>query len=139
MKDQEIQKRLKQVLLIAKLKDLGVSEVEMTFSGSGDSGDIDDVIYRYKSKNKKSNISYYISSKIKNSDENILMQLAIDIIDSKIDTAGDLVNNKGSYASMYIDVYKQSYDLSYNRLVVQEKNYSNEMLFTWYRLIKKLW
>jgi len=121
---------LKQVLLIAKLKDLGVSEVEITFSGSGDSGDIDDIIYRYKSKNKKSNISYYISSKIKNSEENILMQLAIDIIDSKIDTAGDLVNNKGSYASIYIDVYKQSYDLSYNRLVVQEKNYSNEILFT---------
>jgi len=121
---------LKQVLLIAKLKDLGVSEVEITFSGSGDSGDIDDIIYRYKSKNKKSNISYYISSKIKNSEENILMELVIDIINSKIDTSGDLVNNKGSYASIYIDIYKRRYDLSYNRLVIQEKNYSDEILFT---------
>ena len=121
---------MKQVLLIAKLKDLGVSEVEITFSGSGDSGDIDDIIYRYKSKNKKSNISYYISSKIKNSEENILMELVIDIINSKIDTSGDLVNNKGSYASIYIDVYKRRYDLSYNRLVIQEKNYSDEILFT---------
>ena len=121
---------MKQVLLIAKLKDLGVSEVEITFSGSGDSGDIDDIIYRYKSKNKKSNISYYISSKIKNSEENILMELVIDIINSKIDTSGDLVNNKGSYASIYIDIYKRRYDLSYNRLVIQEKNYSDEILFT---------
>ena len=121
---------MKQVLLIAKLKDLGVSEVEITFSGSGDSGDIDDIIYRYKSKNKKSNISYYISSKIKNNEENILMELVIDIINSKIDTSGDLVNNKGSYASIYIDIYKRRYDLSYNRLVIQEKNYSDEILFT---------
>ena len=58
------------------------------------------------------------------------MELVIDIINSKIDTSGDLVNNKGSYASIYIDIYKRRYDLSYNRLVIQEKNYSDEILFT---------
>ena len=31
------------MLILTNLKDLGIQKVEITFSGSGDSGDIDDV------------------------------------------------------------------------------------------------
>ena len=31
--------------ILVKLKDKGINKIEITFSGSGDSGDIDDIIY----------------------------------------------------------------------------------------------
>ena len=42
-RDKEIQRKITQALLVTKIKNLGVNKIEITFSGSGDSGDIDEV------------------------------------------------------------------------------------------------
>jgi len=120
----EAQQSLRRVLTLTKLKDLGVERVEINFSGSGDSGDIDEVLCLVKE-------SEDITNSIENFKpiENALADWAYDIIGRKVNTVGDWVNNEGGYGTIMIDVYDKNYTLNYHQRTTEDYDWSDEMLF----------
>ena len=120
----EAQQSLRRVLTLTKLKDLGVERVEINFSGSGDSGDIDEVLCLVKEAED-------ITNSIENFKpiENALADWAYDIIGKKVNTVGDWVNNEGGYGTIMIDVYDKSYTLNYHQRTTEDYDWSDEMLF----------
>ena len=89
--------------ILVKLKDKGINKIEITFSGSGDSGDIDDIIY-YDINGK-----YYYSSQmiddsyINDQEYSLLQNDCYDFIDDAIEGA-DWYNNDGGYGRVTINL-----------------------------------
>lgn len=112
------------------LKDLGVKRIEITFSGSGDSGDIDDITY-YDSEVRDLTSIVISTTKFKseNGIDNELRDLAYTLISEKVDTVGDWVNNEGGFGFINIDVEEKTYDLNYSQNTTEEHDWSNETLF----------
>lgn len=106
-----------------KVKDQGVNRIIINFSGSGDSGDIDDIEYYQENEEISSSIQ------IKDSDENVLRDFAYDIISSKVDTVGDWVNNEGGYGNVEIDVETNHYTLNYSQRTTEDYDWSDMQLF----------
>lgn len=123
--DQQIKKQLTQVLLITKVKDLGVDNIYIGFSGSGDSGDVDDVNFHRKGED----ISSEVESSISQKSIELFKDIAWGIISDKVDTVGDWVNNEGGYGHLEIDVYEKTYDLTYSQRTTEEYDWSDEILF----------
>jgi hypothetical protein len=124
-RDQEIKKQLTQVLLVTKVKDLGVDSIHIGFSGSGDSGDVDDVSFHRKGEE----ITSIIEKSINEESIDLLKDIAWQIINEKVDAVGDWVNNEGGYGHLEIDVYKKTYDLTYSQRTTEEYDWSDEFLF----------
>lgn len=125
-KDQEIQRKITQALLVTKVKDLGVNKVEITFSGSGDSGDIDDV---HLIAGNYEDITDYVTSKIGNDCLDHFRDVAWNIVTDKVDTVGDWVNNEGGFGTIDINVHAQTYDLTYSQRTTEDYDWSDEMMF----------
>lgn len=121
--EEQNKKNLKRALTLMNCKHLGVVEISIEFSGSGDSGDIDDVYF------KTEKDSYQYIDMPDNKSENIIRSFAWDIIASKVDTVGDWVNNEGGYGYITIDVENNTYNLDYSQRTVEEYDWSDEMLF----------
>jgi len=124
-RDQEIKKQLTQVLLVTKVKDLGVDSIYIEFSGSGDSGDVDDVLFQRKGED----ISSMIETKIDEGSVELFKDIAWQIINEKVDAVGDWVNNEGGFGHLEIDVYKKTYDLTYSQRTTEDYDWSDEYLF----------
>lgn len=124
-RDQIIKKQLTQVLLVTKVKDLGVDSIYIEFSGSGDSGDVDDVNFHRKGED----ISSVIENSINEESIDLFKDIAWQIINEKVDAVGDWVNNEGGYGHLEIDVYKKTYDLTYSQRTTEEYDWSDEFLF----------
>ena len=121
--EEQNKKNLKRALTLMNCKHLGVVEISIEFSGSGDSGDIDDVYF------KTEKDSYQYIDMPDNKSENIIRSFAWDIIASKVDTVGDWVNSEGGYGYITIDVENNTYNLDYSQRTVEEYDWSDEMLF----------
>jgi len=106
-----------------KIKDKGVSRININFSGSGDSGDVDDIEYYQGDEEISSAIQ------IKESDENVLRDFAYDIISSKVDTVGDWVNNEGGFGNIEINTETNHYDLNYSQRTTEDFDWSDAQLF----------
>lgn len=123
------QDRLRQLLALTNLKDLGVKNVDISFSGSGDSGDIDEVEFRsFDGAYCTSTVIEQFALKSIKVDE-LFADLAWDIISDKVDPVGDWVNNEGGYGSIRIDVEEQRFDLDYHQRTTDDYDWSDEMLF----------
>jgi hypothetical protein len=106
-----------------KVKDKGVNRININFSGSGDSGDIDDIEYYQGDEEISSAIE------VKESDENVLKDFAYDIICSKVDTVGDWVNNEGGFGNIEIDTETNHYTLNYSQRTTEDHDWSDCQLF----------
>lgn len=116
--------------MMTNLKDLGIKRIEVGFSGSGDSGDIDDVYFNtYDDLDISSEVINAFKEKSGVDIDNEIRDFAWEIINDKVDTVGDWVNNEGGFGTIQIDVENQSYDLSYSQRTTEDYDWSDEMLF----------
>jgi hypothetical protein len=114
--------------ILVKLKDKGINKIEITFSGSGDSGDIDDLIY-YDITDKY----YYSRDMVKNSymtDEeyNLLQNDCYEFIDDAIEGA-DWYNNEGGFGNITLDLDTMTANVEYSQRTVEEYSWEDLSLF----------
>ncbi len=103
--------------LLLKLADLGVTGVKIFYSGSGDSGDIDDVVYTTTKEAAFNNIM-----NLSNYGEGILYLADLDgeLRDDLIDFANEKIlndledwwNNDGGYGVMIIKIPSGEYEIT---------------------------
>ena len=121
--EEKNKENLKRALTLMNCKHLGVVEISIEFSGSGDSGDLDDVYFRTEKD------SYEYIDMPDDKAENLIRDFALDIIASKVNTVGDWVNNEGGYGTITIDVENNTYRLDYSQRTTEDYDWSDEMLF----------
>lgn len=61
--------------------------------------------------------------------ENELRDIAWALINEKVDSVGDWVNNEGGFGTITIDVEEKTYDLNYSQRTIEDYDWSDEMLF----------
>lgn len=109
-----LEEGLKKKLLMLKLKDKGIDEINIEFSGGGDDGDIDDVTCSFESS----------IVEISNKDEDSIRDIAWVLINDNVNTVGDWVNNAGGSGTLLINPDNLTYELDYYQRV--EENYTWE-------------
>ena len=103
--------------LLLKLADLGVTGIKIFYSGSGDSGDIDDVVYTTIKEAAFNNIM-----NLSNHGEDVLYLANLDgyLRDDLIDFANEKIlndledwwNNDGGYGTMIIKIPSGQYEIN---------------------------
>jgi len=103
--------------LLLKLADLGVTGIKIFYSGGGDSGDIDDVVYTTIKEAAFNNIM-----NLSNHGENVLYLANLDgyLRDDLIDFANEKIlndledwwNNDGGYGVMLIKIPSGEYEIA---------------------------
>ena len=103
--------------LLLKLADLGVTGVKIFYSGSGDSGDIDDVVYTTTKEvnfNDINNLTNYGENALylTNLDHDLKEEIS-DFADQKIlNDIEDWWNNDGGYGTMLIKIPSGKYEIN---------------------------
>ena len=103
--------------LLLKLADLGVTGIKILYSGGGDSGDIDDVLYT-----TTKDVTFYDLNSLVDYQENTLYLTNLDhdlkdeisdFASSKIlDEIEDWWNNDGGYGTMLIKIPSGKYEIN---------------------------
>ncbi len=114
--------------ILVKLKDKGINKIEITFSGSGDSGDIDDLIY-YDINGKY----YYSREMVGNSymtdhEYDLLQSDCYEFIDDAIEGA-DWYNNEGGFGNITLDLDTMTANVEYSQRTVEEYSWEDLSLF----------
>lgn len=109
--------------LLVNLKDKGVTKIEITFSGSGDSGDIDELEF-YTGADYISNRQDYIS----NEDYNTLESNCYTLIDECIEGA-DWYNNEGGNGKIYIYLESMTADVEYSQRTTDDYSWEDISIF----------
>lgn len=130
MKDDFIKDDLKlkfqRILTLKAIKDKSIETIEITFSGGGDEGDIDDVNF-IKNGMHYANLN---ADEKKNEDIiKIITDWGWNIIEETADTAGDWLNNQGGYGEIIIDVFNKTYNVNYHQYTTEDFNWTDESLF----------
>ena len=117
--------------LLLKLADLGVTGIKIFYSGSGDSGDIDDVVYTTIKEAAFNNIM-----NLSNHGEDVLYLANLDgyLRDDLIDFANEKIlndledwwNNDGGYGVMLIKIPSGEYEISNSIYVTDTENFAHE-------------
>lgn len=107
---------LKNIDVILELKDLGVDKVEVNYSGSGDSGDIDDVTYY----NKASEV-VEIEGKYEEV-HNKLQDYALILLE-KIE---DWWNNDGGHGILNMFISENTYSIENHIYITETEDYYHE-------------
>ncbi len=114
--------------ILVKLKDKGINKIEITFSGSGDSGDIDDIIY-YDINGKHHYLTDMVSNSYMTEDEYKLLQNdCYEFIDDAIEGA-DWYNNEGGFGNITFDLDSMTADVEYSQRTVEEYSWEDLSLF----------
>ncbi len=117
--------------LLLKLADLGVTGVKIFYSGSGDSGDIDDVVYTTTKEAAFNNIM-----NLSNYGEGILYLADLDgeLRDDLIDFANEKIlnnledwwNNDGGYGAMIIKIPSGQYEIHNTIYVTDTEEFEHD-------------
>jgi len=118
--------------LLLKLADLGVTGIKIFYSGSGDSGDIDDVVYTTIKE-----ASFYDIMNLSNyGQENTLYLADLDgyLRDDLIDFANEKIlngiedwwNNDGGYGVMLIKIPSGEYEISNTIYVTDTEEFAHD-------------
>jgi len=118
--------------LLFKLADLGVTGIKIFYSGSGDSGDIDDVVYTTIKE-----ASFYDIMNLSNyGQENTLYLATLDgyLRDDLIDFANEKIlnnledwwNNDGGYGVMLIKIPSGEYEISNTIYVTDTEEFAHD-------------
>lgn len=117
--DYEIKLELESAIAMLKLKDLDIKQVFVEFSGSGDSGDIDQINY-----NTINNNGVDVDDSIHTKVEHLAWKIL-----KKIDIVGDWVNDEGGFGNLYINTEKSTFTLEYHQRTTEEHNWDDCALF----------
>ena len=118
--------------LLLKLADLGVTGIKIFYSGSGDSGDIDDVVYTTTKE-----VTFYDIMNLSNyGQENTLHLANLDgyLRDDLIDFANEKIlndledwwNNDGGYGVMLIKIPSGQYEINNTIYVTDTEEFGHE-------------
>jgi len=118
--------------LLLKLADLGVTGIKIFYSGSGDSGDIDDVVYTTTKE-----VTFYDIMNLSNyGQENTLYLATLDgeLRDDLIDFANEKIlnnledwwNNDGGYGVMLIKIPSGEYEINNTIYVTDTEEFEHE-------------
>lgn len=102
------------VAAMLQLQDLGVCKIQVEYSGSGDSGDIDDVSFLNKDGNDVS-----VNSEIRDMIEEICYNNLLDKIE-------DWYNNDGGWGMIVIDVPSCEYTIDNHIQITNYEVYNHE-------------
>jgi len=107
---------LKNSEVILELKDLGVDEVKIEYSGSGDSGDIDDITYYNKAGEvvKIEEEHEEVHEKLRNYADNILSNIE------------DWWNNDGGYGVLNMFISENTYSIESHIYITETEDYHHE-------------
>ena len=117
--------------LLLKLADLGVTGIKIFYSGSGDSGDIDDIVYTTIKE-----ASFYDIMNLSTYGEDILYLADLDgyLRDDLIDFANEKIlndledwwNNDGGYGVMIIKIPSAQYQINNTIYVTDTEEFEHE-------------
>ena len=117
--------------LLLKLADLGVTGIKIFYSGSGDSGDIDDVVYTTIKEAAFNNIM-----NLSNHGEDVLYLAELDdeLKDDLIDFANEKIlndledwwNNDGGYGVMIIKIPSGEYEIANTIYVTDTEEFEHD-------------
>ena len=117
--------------LLLKLADLGVTGIKIFYSGSGDSGDIDDVVYTTTKE-----VSFYDIMNLSTYGEGLLHLADLDgyLRDDLIDFANEKIlndledwwNNDGGYGVMLIKIPSGQYEINNTIYVTDTEEFEHE-------------
>jgi len=117
--------------LLLKLADLGVTGIKIFYSGSGDSGDIDDVVYTTTKEAAFNNIM-----NLSNYGEGILYLADLDgeLRDDLIDFANEKIlndledwwNNDGGYGVMIIKIPSGEYEITNTIYITDTEEFEHD-------------
>lgn len=117
--------------LLLQLADLGVTGIKIFYSGGGDSGDIDDVVYTTTKEAAFNNIM-----NLSNHGEDVLYLVNLDdeLKDDLIDFANEKIlndledwwNNDGGYGVMLIKIPSGEYEINNTIYVTDTEEFEHE-------------
>jgi len=118
--------------LLLKLADLGVTGIKIFYSGSGDSGDIDDVVYTTTKE-----VTFYDIMNLSNYGQEDTLYLAdldgylrddlIDFANEKIlNNLEDWWNNDGGYGVMLIKIPSGEYEINNTIYVTDTEEFAHD-------------
>lgn len=107
---------LKNIEVILELKDLGVDKVEVNYSGSGDSGDIDEVVYYNKAGEVVEIEGEY--EEVHNKLQDYALTLLNDI--------EDWWNNDGGYGVLNMFISENTYSIENHIYITETEDYHHE-------------
>lgn len=118
--------------LLVSLKDKGVTKIEISFSGSGDSGDVDELefytgdqyISKYSREDDKPQMKDYLSDV----DYQKLRDQCYELIDECIEGA-DWYNNDGGYGRIDIDLNSLTADVEYSQRTTHDYSWEDVSIF----------
>lgn len=117
---------LKDQILLTKIKGKGIAKLNISFSGSGDSGDVDDVDYETNDGIKSWQLD--INSKLINTEEDsAIKDMAYTWLSNNL--LYDWVNNDGGSGTLNIDLSDFSWDLDYYERTTNEHSFNGENIF----------
>ena len=95
-------------ILKMRLNDLNVTLVNIMFDGSGDDGDVEDILFE----TSDGDLSHKLASQVLNdNDYNLLRDWAYSVISRNVDKVGDWVNNEGGYGQILWDLKEDNVEL----------------------------
>ena len=117
--------------LLLKLADLGVTGIKIFYSGGGDSGDIDDVVYTTTKEaafNDIMNLSTYGEGILHLADlDGELRDQLIDFANEKIlNDLEDWWNNDGGYGVMIIEIPSGKYEIANTIYVTDTEEFGHD-------------
>ena len=118
--------------LLLKLADLGVTGIKIFYSGSGDSGDIDDVVYTTTKE-----VTFYDIMNLSNYGQEDTLYLATldgELRDDLIDFANEKIlnnledwwNNDGGYGVMLIKIPSGEYEINNTIYVTDTEEFAHD-------------
>jgi hypothetical protein len=112
--------KIQDVSLLTRLKDQEIVKVTVSFDGSGDDGDVNEVTY-YNIDDDYVDVDAELTDRLSN--------LGYSMINKQVGNVGDWVNNEGGYGYLHIDVIKGTSNLEYYQRTVEEYDFPDEPLF----------
>ena len=118
--------------LLFKLADLGVTGIKIFYSGSGDSGDIDDVVY---TTTKEASFDDIMSLRNYGEEDTLYLQnLDGELRDELIDFANEKIlnnledwwNNDGGYGVMLIKIPSGQYEISNTIYITDTEEFGHD-------------
>ena len=120
---------LRQASILQALKDKGVKTIRISFSGSGDSGDIDEVEYMDMD-DLSSWQQGYQGPDHDDSYYNQIKDLFYEFVDTQACKHGDWVNNEGGYGRFTVCTDTAQFEMDYNQRTVINAFYNGPSIYS---------
>ena len=117
-------KNLEILALVNKAKDAGAVKIGIEFSGSGDEGDIDDIIcYEDDDYTELDDKVFTIQ------EDNKLKDYIYTILSNTVGMYGDWINGEGGYGTLYWNIMDNTYNVDYVQRTTEDIGIPSQPMF----------